>query len=169
MSSVTSSSRSAGTCHANSSPPRRASTSIGTCTVTPSSTAPGSNRYVRGSSTSPVSQASGRSAPAVSSVRNSSSRVNVSRSGRPVPLLLPPCVEMPCGHDVGRYACVVQREDRPDRRRAGHAFARDPRAPPPLPRSRALSRKKWWRVCHSPSTSACWMNSSRASGGSICP
>ncbi len=44
ISAVTSSSRSAGTCQANSSPPRRASTSTGTCTVTPSSSAPGSNR-----------------------------------------------------------------------------------------------------------------------------
>ena len=44
ISAVTSSSRKAGTCQANSSPPRRASTSTGTCTVTPSSTAPGSKR-----------------------------------------------------------------------------------------------------------------------------
>ena len=44
MSAVTSSSRSAGTCQANSSPPSRASTSTGTCTVTPSSAAPGSKR-----------------------------------------------------------------------------------------------------------------------------
>ena len=44
ISAVTSSSRSAGTCQANSSPPNRASTSTGTCTVTPSSAAPGSKR-----------------------------------------------------------------------------------------------------------------------------
>ena len=44
ISAVTSSSRRAGTCQPNSSQPRRASTSTGMCTVTPSSAAPGSNR-----------------------------------------------------------------------------------------------------------------------------
>ncbi|SKT65186.1 Uncharacterised protein [Mycobacteroides abscessus subsp. abscessus] len=80
MSAVISSSRKAGTCQANSSPPRRARTSTGMCTDTPSSAAPGSNRYVTGSATSPARQVSGISAPA-SAVRSSSSRVKVSRFG----------------------------------------------------------------------------------------
>ena len=111
ISAVTSSSRSAGTCQANSSPPNRASTSTGTCTVTPSSAAPGSNRYVRGSARSPASHTFGRSASSASSVRSRSSRVNVNRSGRAVPLLFPPRVEMPGRHHLGRDAGVVQRVD----------------------------------------------------------
>jgi hypothetical protein len=80
---MTSSSRSPGTCHAKPSGDTRPSSASGISTVTPSSGAPGSNRYRKGSASAPCRHVSGKSsartAPAVAD--SSVALSKVSRSG----------------------------------------------------------------------------------------
>ena len=106
ISAVTNSSRNAGTCQANSSPPRRASTSTGTCTVTPSSV---------GARLEAVGQGQRQVAgpPGVRLVVGVLGAQQVVAGERQqvrsaVPLLLPPAVEVPRRHDVGGDARVVE-------------------------------------------------------------
>ena len=139
------------------------STCSGTCTVTPSSSAPGLEAVVeverrgRPGATSPATPAR--------RPHRSAAHQHVAREGQEVRVARrssrhqrSKCARR---HDVGGHPRVEERRTAPRRRRGCRAAARGARAPRPPRAARGSRATNACRVSQSPSTSARRMNSSR--------